>query len=83
MGMPAIDTQAGQQSMDIIPATRSTVDREVQNTAWFQHPAQLGHDALDMLHMIDAVLDDQEIAPVALAGHLLAGPFTVLDGGIA
>ena len=70
--------------MDVVPAAHyQTVDREVENTPWFQHPAQLGHDAVDILHMIDAVLDDQEIAPVALAGYPLAGSLAVLDGGIA
>jgi len=65
-----------------ISGLAAAVDRQVEHTAGSQGPFHLTHDTVSVLHMVDAVLDDDEIERAGLYRKRLTPAAHILRAGI-
>src|SRR5260370_42696324 len=69
--------------MDPEAPPRTAVDGQVQDSGRDEHAPKLSHHRSDVLHVVDAVLDDREIVVSALAGQCLTPPLAILNVRVA
>ncbi|MEJ2539289.1 MAG: hypothetical protein P8188_04860 [Gemmatimonadota bacterium] len=57
-------TSKGQETVDDVPGSRPTIHREIERASRPKHPADLRHDRIHVLAVVDAVLHDGEVEGV-------------------